>query len=592
MEKIVCLLFLVSSFSAPAQSYSNDIEAQIKTVENNLNERIKIDGKSYTIRERMQHYGVKGVSIAVMKDYQIIWAKAYGWADEKHKVPLTPQTLFKPGSISKSLNAVGVLRLAQDHQLDLYKDINAYLTSWKFPYDSITHGKTITTANLLSHTAGLSVYGGFPGYDAKDKIPTVPEVLDGKAPAVTPAVRSLFEPGLKFQYSGGGTIISQLLITDLTHQTYEAFMYDSVLKPLGMVNSFYSAMPPKGEQLKHIATGYTTEGKEVKATFHVYPEQAPLGLWTNPTELCNYMIEAQRAYEGKPSNVLNHETGKLHLTPYLDVSSAMGTFVTELGGASYFFHDAANEGYRGLFYGSRNGGNGVVIFVNSDEGNIILELLHSVALTYQWPGFEEPPVVYQKKIADSVAQKYPGLYVYEGRIAEVTTKKDGLYYWADGRDCKLYFTSDVEFVNVEFPSVKTFFTDSTGNIKGYKRRVNETEFPPALKIKSFEELKKAAPGQEGAYGWRLLETKRFDDCIRFLSPVSEGTTFIPEAYLAHCYLFKKDYAKAMELYRRYLAKEPDKQFSKDRLKWEFEFFQKHGFDKTLIHKAMSDLKLL
>ena len=83
------------------------------------------------------------------------------------KIPVTTTTLFKPGSISKSLNAVGVLKLAQENKLDINKDINDYLKSWKFPYDSLSKGKKITTANLLSHTAGLSVYGGFPGYDAK-----------------------------------------------------------------------------------------------------------------------------------------------------------------------------------------------------------------------------------------------------------------------------------------------------------------------------------------------------------------------------------------------------------------------------------------
>ena len=97
----------------------------------------------------------------------MIWAKGYGWADVKENRAVTTTTLFKPGSISKSLNAVGILKLAQDYKLDLYKDINGFLRSWKFPYDSVAKGKKITLANLLSHTAGLSVYGGFPGYDKK-----------------------------------------------------------------------------------------------------------------------------------------------------------------------------------------------------------------------------------------------------------------------------------------------------------------------------------------------------------------------------------------------------------------------------------------
>ena len=113
---------------------------------------------SYNIIDRMAHYKVKGLSIAVIEDYKIAWAKGYGWADEKEKRPVTANTMFEPGSISKSLNAMGLLKLVQENKLDLYADINAYLKSWTFPYDSISKGKKITLANLLSHTAGSVSY--------------------------------------------------------------------------------------------------------------------------------------------------------------------------------------------------------------------------------------------------------------------------------------------------------------------------------------------------------------------------------------------------------------------------------------------------
>ncbi len=360
---------------------------QISRVENNLSEPFNAAAPKQNILDRMAFYKVKGVSIAVVENYKIVWAKAYGWADEGKKRKLTTSTVFKPGSISKSLNAVGVLRLAQNNKVNLYKDINTYLTSWKFPYDSVAKGKKITLANLLSHTAGLSVYGGFPGYKSNAALPTIPQILDGVAPANTPAVHSLFEPGVKFEYSGGGTIISQLIITDVTHKTYEQFMYDSVLKPLGMKNSFYTAAAPNKNNLKKLATGYTKEGIPVTATFNVYPEQAPLGLWTNPSEICKYLIEMQLAYKGESAKLLNKEMAHLHLTPYIDASATMGAFIGDRNGEKYFFHDAGNEGFRGLFYGSVEGGNGVAIFVNSDEGNIILELLFSVASVYKWKGF-------------------------------------------------------------------------------------------------------------------------------------------------------------------------------------------------------------
>jgi CubicO group peptidase (beta-lactamase class C family) len=595
MKKILLSIILCLTIgSLLAQtSYSKEIKEQIKRVENNLSGRVILNGKADNILDRMAYYKVKGLSIAVVNNYKVVWAKGYGWADEKEKLPVTTTTLFKPGSISKSLNAVGVLKLAQYNKLDIYKDINDYLKSWKFPYDSLSKGKKITTANLLSHTAGLSVYGGFPGYDAKSKIPTIPQILDGVAPANTPPVRSLFEPGLQFQYSGGGTIISQLIITDLTKQAYEQFMFDSVLKPMGMANSFYSAAPPKKNDLNKYAMGYTKDGDKVEATFHTYPEQAPLGLWTTPTDLSKYIIETQLAHQGKLSKVLNQQMASLQLTPYIDNSATMGAFIGARNGEKYFFHDAGNEGYRGLYYGSVKGGNGVVVFVNSDDGNIILELLNSVASVYNWKGFDKPKNINTVTVPDATTQKYLGVYLYEGKIAEVTKEKNELVYWADGQTCKMYFTSQNDFINMEFPTEKSFVTDSLGNVTGFLRKLNGNVFPSASKI---TEIDKIIPkdGELNSFGWHLLESKRFAEAIVFfkrgiaLEPNDNGII----NNLAHGYLFNNEYDKAIKLYQEFIAKTPSNQVAqKTIIKDDFVYFMKKGYDKVLVAKATADLKL-
>src|SRR4030095_11219947 len=108
-----------------------------------------------------------------------------------------------------------------------------------FHYDSLSKGKKMTVANLLSHTAGLTIHG-FPGYKRSDSIPSLPQVLDGKHPANTEAVRSQFEPGLRFQYSGGGTTILQLIVQDVTREAYDEYMWKNVLKPLDMTMSSYT----------------------------------------------------------------------------------------------------------------------------------------------------------------------------------------------------------------------------------------------------------------------------------------------------------------------------------------------------------------
>ncbi|SMC42350.1 serine hydrolase domain-containing protein [Moheibacter sediminis] len=387
MRKLCFTVLLFHGLTtAIAQQYSNTVKEQITRVENNLSGGVVMDG--YHIQERMKHYNVTGLSIAVIDNYQIVWAKGYGYADKKENRKVTTNTLFEPGSISKSLNAIGVLQLAQHGKLNLHEDINRYLTSWTFPYDTLSNNKKITTAQLLSHTAGVSVYG-FPGYERNSIIPGITEILDGKYPANTPPIRSLTEPGTAFSYSGGGILISQQILTDITQQPYEQFMYKNVLKPLGMSNSFYN-QPPPADQQKNLATGYERNGAEVPGKYFVYPEKAAAGLWTTPTDIGKYIIEMQLAYKGLSSKVLNQEIAGLHLTPYGDESAAMGTFLQDRNGEKYFFHDARNQGFSGFYIAGLTNGKGVVLFVNSEDGTILLELLNSIALVYDWEGFAKP----------------------------------------------------------------------------------------------------------------------------------------------------------------------------------------------------------
>lgn len=593
MKKVVTVIvfFCALSIATAQMPYLKEVKEQIKQVENSLAGRFMVNGKTYNILERMAFFKVKGLSIAVIQNYTVVWAKGYGWADEAEKRPVTTVTLFEPGSISKSLNAVGVLKLVQDKKLDLHTDINDYLRSWKFPYDSLSKGKKITMAHLLSHTAGLSVHG-FPGYARNSKIPSLPEVLDGSEPANTTAVRTVFEPGLQFQYSGGGTTIAQLIVTDLTQQPYDQFMFDKVLKPMGMLNSSYS-QPPSKEKLKNVATGYRADGAEVEMKFHVYPEQAAAGLWTTPTDLCRYIIETQLAYEGKSSQVLNQEMTRLRLTPYIDQSSALGVFIDNHNGFKYFQHDAGNEGFRGAYLGSMEGGDGIAIFVNSDNGNILPELLNSVASVYKWKGFDKPVSIAIKNIPDSLSQKYVGVYLYEGLIADVTKKPDGLYFWTGGQDAKMYFTSDKDFINMEFLAEKSFLTDGQGNVTGYGRKANGKEYPPATKITRVDTLQTKG-GQLNNFGWHLLETKRFDEAIAYLSRGIELEPNDIAAFgnLAHCYLFTNDYEKAIQLYKSFLAKKPaEAAYFKSTIKQDFDFFRGKGFDKALMDKATAALQL-
>ena len=449
-------------------AYSSTIESKINQVENNLGTWVQIEGDTarLTLKDRMKQYNIRGLSIAVIRNYKIEWARGYGTMDTATNEPVSTQTLFQAGSISKSLNAVGLLKLVQDKKIDLYADINNYLEKWKFPYDTVSQNKKISLANLLSHTAGLSIHG-FPGYERGDTIPSLTDILDGKAPANTKAVRSEFAPGLRYQYSGGGTTISQLMAMDITGQAYADYMWNQVLKPLGMTMSSYN-QPPAKDKEKFLATGYHEDGIEVKGKYHVYPEQGAAGLWTNPTDIATYIIETQLSLQGKSNKVLSQEMTKLRLTPYIDSSAALGVFIETKGGEKYFGHGGADEGFLSTYKGSFENGNGVVVMVNSNNGNMLNEVVNSVALVYGWKDFYKPVIKKIKPVADSLFANYTGTYtIYKDTLSLVRQGNTDYLVFAANEKYKIYFTADDEFFSKEMPMDLKFEKNEAGKITGF-----------------------------------------------------------------------------------------------------------------------------
>src|SRR4029079_16805681 len=139
-----------------------------------------------------------------------VWARGFGVKAFGGSEAVDTSTLFLAGSISKPVFATGVLKLVEEGKLDLDKYVNSYLRSWHLPETTFTRDQKVTLRRLLSHSAGLTVWG-FPGYELGTAVPTVQQVLNGEKPANTPAVRNDTIPGARWRYSGGGITIAQLV---------------------------------------------------------------------------------------------------------------------------------------------------------------------------------------------------------------------------------------------------------------------------------------------------------------------------------------------------------------------------------------------
>ncbi|MEO6631932.1 MAG: serine hydrolase domain-containing protein, partial [Mucilaginibacter sp.] len=390
-------------------------------------------------------------------------ARAYGVADAGEGRKADVQTLYQAASISKSINAFFILKLAQEGKLDLNKDIRTYLKTWAFPDNELSTGKTITMKNLLSHTAGLST-GGFKGYEKGEALPTINEILYGKRPANSEAVKPVLIPGTQRQYSGGGTLIAKKILQDNIGGDYAGLVKKVVLQPLGMTASTFEQ--PLPAQLRNFATAYDVDKKEMPGKFYIYPEQAPDGMWTTPTDYAKFILSLQLSLKSN-GGFLTKAMADEMVTPVLAGSdAALGVFIKEKGGEKYFTHTGANMGYRSIYYGSSTTGEGVVILINSDNDKILNELVNSVAVAYNWMGFYNPEVRKLVAVPDTLINKYIGQYQSEqpALTIKIIRKNGSLQLSArnNGNFEPMYFTGKDSFFLMSSPNTVAAILSSDG----------------------------------------------------------------------------------------------------------------------------------
>lgn len=405
MKTSVRLATLALLFPATAAFAAEPVADRIAKVESGLMPRTAIKGKplpTSTLANRMATLKVPGVSIAVINNGAIEWARGYGVADAATKRPVTPDTLFQAASISKPVAALGALHLAEKGKIALDEDVNLKLTGWKVPSGAQTAAAPVTMRALLNHSAGTTVHG-FRGYAEGEPVPTLVQLLDGTKPANSAPVRVAVEPGDSWKYSGGGISIAQLLMTSASGKPFASLMQDTVLTPLGMKHStFEQPLPPSLHAVA--ASGHDQMGEPIKGKWHTYPEQAAAGLWTTPTDLARFAIELQQASAGKSNKVISKAMATAMLTR-LKGSYGLGIAVDKVENLTTFSHSGANAGFRTMMFAFTTTGQGAVVMTNGDRGDGLgSEIFRSIAAAYGWKDWR----VTEKAVASVDPKTYAG----------------------------------------------------------------------------------------------------------------------------------------------------------------------------------------
>lgn len=453
-----------------------DVNERISQVENGLYTNTPATGeeaRTASIAERMEYHHVPGVSVAVVNDGRIEWAKGYGVIEAGQEQPVTTDTIFQACSISKAVTAVAVWRLVQDGMLDFEEDVNTYLRSWKIPPNGAWQPR-ITLRHLLSHSAGLT-YCWYRGFRRGQKVPTLLQVLRGEPPSNTPEVRSVLIPGSQFRYSGSHYSVVQQVLEDVTGKAFAPLMHELVFEPLGMQNSSFEQRFPDA-RLESTAAGHYVGGEPVYGKWRILPEMAAAGLWTTPSDLASLVVEIMRTYNGHSGNMLR--------TPFIQPALALqptgewglGFHLPGTGSEQRFEHSGGNIGYACLLDAYKEKPIGAVVMTNSDDGYaLVQEIFRAVARAYGWPKYAPAHVAAPAEVAAFAS--YIGEYeLHPGYNLHVERQGDQLYLHPAGQpSLPLYATSETEFFAQEINAEVAFVKNAEGNVTALTLRQQDAQ---------------------------------------------------------------------------------------------------------------------
>ncbi|MFZ5352395.1 MAG: serine hydrolase domain-containing protein [Bacillota bacterium] len=370
ISALLCILLLLSLTACMQGSTAANHDEDLISVEARIAAHDKDLDKAMIRLMRM--YDVPGAVMAIINNGKVTFTKAYGLSDVENNISMDIDTVFQVASISKPVTAWGVMKLVEDKKIKLDDPVEKYLTRWHFPQSEFD-SKEVTIRRLLAHTSGLSV-SSYQGLLPEQNLPSLEESLAGyESPHVNPLTISS-KPGLKWDYCGGGYTVLQLLIEEVSGETFENYMQKVVLNPIGMSSSTFEYDKVNKEKL---AKAYDPNGKLMPNL--LFPEKAAAGLYTSAPDLAKFVAAALKGPQNEVPGrgVLSPDTLELMFMVDGETDGMWG-----LGYQKYtslvksrdglIMHSGSNFGWKAIFAENVKTNDGILVLTNSDNGGDLL----------------------------------------------------------------------------------------------------------------------------------------------------------------------------------------------------------------------------
>ncbi|MBM4438909.1 MAG: serine hydrolase [Candidatus Rokubacteria bacterium] len=377
------------------------------------------DRLSAWIEGQMAVRGWPGLSIGVVRDQQLVWARGFGWADVERRVAATPGTRYRVASITKTFTATAILQLRDAGKLRLDDEVRAHLP-WFTPATPFADAPPITIRHLITHTAGLPREAPFP-YWTDGAFPPLAQI---RAAIATQA--SVLPTETRWKYSNLALVVAGEVVAAASGESWGAYLTRHVLEPLGMRDTRVDTPAPDDPRLARPYGRRLASGERLAAhASDVAGVSAAAGLTTTVEDLARFVMQQLRTGAGggilRPSTLL--EMQRIHwLEPEWQAGWGLGFHIVRVGRRTLVGHAGVLRGYRSDYRFAPAEKLGVIVLINGDDGEPRLV----VDKAFEWLAPELAPAAPPAATPDPAWQRYVGRYRGPMRDTEVLLDGDRL----------------------------------------------------------------------------------------------------------------------------------------------------------------------
>ncbi|MDQ3061755.1 MAG: serine hydrolase [Acidobacteriota bacterium] len=425
--------------------------------------RATIEMLDVFVRREMEDKQLPGISVALVDGSQMVWQQGYGFSDRKAKTPITADTVFRVGSVSKLFTDIAVMRLVEQGKLDLDAPVTNYLPDFK-PRNAF--GKFVTLRQLMSHRAGLV------------REPPVGSYFDSSNPTLGETIKSLnqtalvYAPETRTKYSNAGIAAVGYVLEKTQKQLFADYLKSTLLEPLEMKQSDFKPTPKITKKLAR-AQMWTVFGKTFDAPVFELGIAPAGSMYTTTGDLARFASALFAADNNSPGAILEKASLEQMWTPQFaapDQKSGfgLGFSLSELEGHRKVGHGGAIYGFSTQFSVLPDDKFGVIVVATEDFSNGVTSRIADTALKAMLAERENksiPQPEITSPIDSDFAKKIAGRYTSGDKAFDLIERGDNLSILNvnGGFEARLRFLGEALMVDDKFAFGTRIVPSSDGN---------------------------------------------------------------------------------------------------------------------------------